>query len=53
MRRYYRKNSKTIEGYIERHRFNRKKMSLNKEGKGKFSKTKTPLLANFDLQKIL
>ena len=29
----------TIEGYIERNKINRKKMSLNKKGEGKYSKT--------------
>ena len=32
-------NNQLIEGYIERHKINRKKMSFNKEEKGKFSKT--------------
>jgi 23S rRNA pseudouridine1911/1915/1917 synthase len=39
--------NQTIEGYIERHRVNRKKMSLNKEEKGKFSKTKIKLIKSF------
>ena len=32
-------NNQLIEGYIERHKINRKKMNLNKKGKGKYSKT--------------
>jgi len=36
-----------IKGYIERHRVNRKKMSLNNEKKGKFSKTKIQLIKSF------
>ena len=32
-------NNQLIEGYIERHKINRKKMNLNKNGKGKYSKT--------------
>jgi len=36
-----------IEGYIERHRINRKKMSMNKQEKGKFSKTKIKLIKSF------
>ena len=39
--------NQTIEGYIERHKFNRKKMSFNKEEKGKFSKTKIKLIKSF------
>ena len=38
--------NQTIEGYIERHRINRKKMSLNNIEKGKYSKT------NIKLKKI-
>ena len=36
-----------IEGYIERHKVNRKKMSLNNQEKGKFSKTKIKLIESF------
>ena len=39
--------NQTIEGYIERHRINRKKMSFNKEEKGKFSKTTIKLIKSF------
>ena len=35
--------NQTIEGYIERHRINRKKMSLNDIEKGKYSKTSIKL----------
>ena len=40
-------NNQIIEGYIERHKVNRKKMTLNKNGKGKYSKTKVLLKKNF------
>ncbi len=36
-----------IEGYIERNKINRKKMSLNKKGNGKFSKTEVKLIKNY------
>jgi len=39
--------NQTIEGYIERHKINRKKMILNTIGKGKFSKTNVKLLKSF------
>ncbi len=39
--------NQNIEGYIERHKVNRKKMSFNKEEKGKFSKTKIKLIKSF------
>jgi len=39
--------NQTIEGYIERHKTNRKKMSLNKQERGKFSKTKIKLIKSF------
>ncbi len=39
--------NQNIEGYIERHRINRKKMSFNKEEKGKFSKTRIKLIKSF------
>ena len=39
--------NQTIEGYIERHKINRKKMSFNKEEKGKFSKTTIKLIKSF------
>ncbi len=37
-----------IKGYIERHKINRKKMSLNNEEKGKFSKTEVKLIKSFE-----
>ncbi len=39
--------NQNIEGFIERHRINRKKMSLNNEEKGKFSKTEIKLIKSF------
>ncbi len=40
-------HNQNIEGYIERHKVNRKKMSFNKEEKGKFSKTKIQLIKSY------
>ena len=40
-------SNQTIEGYIERHRVNRKKMSFNKIEKGKYSKTKIKIIKSF------
>jgi len=39
--------NQTIEGYIQRNKVNRKKMSLNTKEKGKFSKTKIKLIKSF------
>ncbi len=39
-----------IEGYIERNKINRKKMSLNKKGNGKFSKTEVKLIKIMETQ---
>ena len=36
-----------VEGYIERNKINRKKMSLNNKEKGKFSKTEIKLIKSF------
>jgi len=46
-------NNQKIEGYIERHKINRKKMSLNKNGKGKFSKTKIKLIQSFKIASLI
>ena len=46
-------NNQVIEGYIERNKINRKKMSLNKNEKGKFSKTKIILKKNFNLASLI
>ena len=43
----------TIEGYIERHKINRKKMSLNQNRKGKFSKTKIKLIQSFKIASLI
>ena len=42
-----------IEGYIERHKINRKKMSLNQNKKGKFSKTKIKLIQSFKIASLI
>ena len=46
-------NNQIIEGYIERNKINRKKMSLNKNGKGKYSKTKIILKKNFQISSLV
>ena len=42
-----------IEGYIERHKINRKKMSLNNKENGKFSKTKIKLIKSFNNSSLI
>ncbi len=42
-----------IEGYIERNKINRKKMSLNKNEKGKYSKTKIILKKSFGIASLI
>lgn len=46
-------DQQTIEGYIERHRINRKKMNFNKEGNGKYSKTEIKLLKSFQSASLI
>jgi len=46
-------NNQFIEGYIERHKINRKKMSLNKNGKGKYSKTEIILKKNYQIASLV
>ncbi len=46
-------NNQLIEGYIERHKINRKKMSLNKNGKGKYSKTEIVLKKNYQIASLI
>ena len=46
-------NNQLIEGYIERHKINRKKMSLNKNGKGKYSKTEIVLKKNYQIASLV
>ncbi len=46
-------DSQTIEGYIERNRKNRKKMSLNNKGFGKYSKTDIKLEKTFGIASII
>jgi 23S rRNA pseudouridine1911/1915/1917 synthase len=45
--------NQNIEGYIERHRVNRKKMSLNNQEKGKFSKTEIKLIKSFQNSSLI
>ena len=46
-------SNQTIEGYIERHKVNRKKMSFNKQEKGKFSKTEIKLINSFQNSSLI
>ena len=46
-------NNQLIEGYIERHKINRKKMNLNKYGKGKYSKTEIILKKNYQIASLI
>ncbi len=46
-------NSQQIEGYIERNKKNRKKMSLNNKGYGKYSKTDVKLEKSFEIASIV
>jgi len=45
--------NQTIEGYIERNKINRKKMSFNKKGTGKFSRTDLKLKQSFGNSSIV
>jgi len=45
--------NQTIEGYVERHRINRKKMSLNNIEKGKYSKTNIKLKKNYGIASLI
>ena len=46
-------NNQMIEGYIERHKVNRKKMSLNKNEKGKYSKTNIKLISSYKIASLV
>ena len=46
-------NNQIIEGYIERHRINRKKMSLNSHNKGKYSKTLVRVKKSFFITSLI
>ena len=46
-------NNQSIEGYIERNRKNRKKMSLNRKGFGKYSRTDIKLEKTFGIASIV
>ena len=45
-------SNQIIEGYIERHKINRKKMSLNNK-KGKYSKTKIKLIQSYEIASLI
>ena len=45
--------NQNIEGYIERHKINRKKMSLNNKQKGKYSNTQIQLLQTFNIASLI
>ena len=46
-------SNQNIEGYIERHKVNRKKMSLNHNKKGKYSKTEIKLIKSFQNSSLI
>jgi 23S rRNA pseudouridine1911/1915/1917 synthase len=46
-------NNQMIEGYIERHKINRKKMSLNKNEKGKYSQTNIKLISSYEIASLI
>lgn len=46
-------SNQIIEGYIERHKVNRKKMSLNNQENGKFSKTEIKLVKSFQNSSLI
>jgi 23S rRNA pseudouridine1911/1915/1917 synthase len=46
-------SKQTIEGYIERHKINRKKMSFNKNENGRFSKTHINLIRAFEIASLV
>lgn len=45
--------NRTIEGYIERHKINRKKMALNQNENGKYSKTHISLIKSFKIASLI
>ena len=45
--------NQTIKGFIERHKINRKKMALNKNGRGKYSETLINLKKNYDICSLI
>ncbi|MDC0195221.1 RluA family pseudouridine synthase, partial [Alphaproteobacteria bacterium] len=46
-------SNQIIDGYIERHKINRKKMSLNQNEKGKYSKTKIKILNSYKIASLI
>jgi 23S rRNA pseudouridine1911/1915/1917 synthase len=46
-------NNQIIEGYIERHKINRKKMTLNKNEKGKYSKSIIKLISTYKIASLI
>ena len=46
-------NDQSIEGFIERHKINRKKMSLNRNGKGKYSQTSIKIIKSLKIASLI
>ena len=46
-------NKKIIEGFIERHKVNRKKMSLNQNQRGKYSRTHIQILKTYEIASLI
>jgi 23S rRNA pseudouridine1911/1915/1917 synthase len=46
-------DNQIIEGYVERHKINRKKMSLNNQEKGRYSKTIIKLLSSYKIASLV
>ena len=46
-------HNQKIEGYIQRHRINRKEMALNNHNKGKYSATKIKLKKTYDIASLV
>ena len=46
-------SNQIIQGYIERHKVNRKKMSINQNEKGKFSKSKIKILNSYNIASLI
>mgnify|MGYP001007937691 CR=1 FL=1 len=46
-------NDQIIQGYIERHKINRKKMSLNRIEKGKYSQTAIKLITSYKIASLV
>ena len=46
-------NKEIVDGFIERHKINRKKMSLNQNHKGKYSKTLIKIIRTFEIASLI